>query len=59
MTLLADTCPPPNRPQLVTIGPTTSAAAREAGWSPAAVAERPTSQHVASAITGLLAKQSR
>jgi uroporphyrinogen-III synthase len=59
MTLLADTCPPANRPQLVTIGPTTSTAARESGWPPSAVAERPTSQHVASAITGLLTKQSR
>jgi uroporphyrinogen-III synthase len=59
MTLLADSCPSPDRPQLVAIGPTTAASAGESGWAPAAVADQPTSQHVASAITGLLAKQSR
>lgn len=59
MTLLADSCPARDRPQLVAIGPTTAASAAESGWAPAAVADQPTSQHVASAITGLLARQSR
>jgi uroporphyrinogen-III synthase len=59
MTLLAGSCSPPDRPQLVAIGPTTSAAASESGWPPAAVADQPTSEQVASAITGLLARQSR
>jgi uroporphyrinogen-III synthase len=59
MTLLAESCPPPDRPQLVCIGPTTSALASESGWPPAAVADQPTSRQVASAITGLLAKQNR
>ena len=59
MTLLAGSCPLGDRPQLVAIGPTTSASANESGWPPAAVADQPTSQQVASAITGLLARQSR
>jgi uroporphyrinogen-III synthase len=59
MTLLAGSCPPPDRPQLVAIGPTTSASASESGWPPAAVADQPISQQVASAITGLLARQRR
>jgi uroporphyrinogen-III synthase len=59
MALLAESCVPAIRPQLVAIGSTTAASARASGWAPAAVADRPTSQHVASAIAGLLTKQSR
>lgn len=59
MMLLAGSCPATDRPQLVAVGPTTSASASESGWPPAAVADQPTSQHVASAITGLLARQNR
>ncbi len=55
MNLLADSCPPGRRPLLIAIGPTTSAAARSAGWPPDAVAEEPSSVGLAGAIAGLLA----
>jgi uroporphyrinogen-III synthase len=53
--LLAAVCPPAARPQLLAIGPTTAASARAVGWAPAAVASEPSTQALASAITGLLA----
>jgi uroporphyrinogen-III synthase len=52
--LLAESCPPPVRPRLVAIGPMTAASARAAGWLPAAVASTPSTQALATAITGLL-----
>jgi uroporphyrinogen-III synthase len=55
--LLADACPPPVRPSLVAIGPTTAASARSAGWPPAAVASEPSTQALAAAITGLLIRR--
>ena len=39
--LLARASAPTPRPSLLAVGPTTAAAARAAGWSPAAVAEHP------------------
>jgi uroporphyrinogen-III synthase len=53
--LLVDSCPPTRRPTLIAIGPTTAAAARVAGWPPAAVATTPSTQSLAAAITGQLA----
>jgi uroporphyrinogen-III synthase len=55
--LLARACPAGERPDLVAVGPTTAAAARAAGWSPAAVADLPTATGVLEAITGLLARR--
>jgi uroporphyrinogen-III synthase len=55
--LLARACPAGDRPDLVAVGPTTAAAAREAGWTPAAVADQPTASRVLEAITGLLARR--
>ncbi|HKU61678.1 MAG TPA: uroporphyrinogen-III synthase, partial [Gemmatimonadales bacterium] len=40
--LLARACPPGLRPALVAVGPTTAASARASGWTPDAVAPRPT-----------------
>lgn len=54
--LLARACPRPARPELLAVGPTTAASARAAGWSPAAVADEPSAQALASAIRGLLRK---
>jgi uroporphyrinogen-III synthase len=54
--LLVDACPPPARPRLVAIGPTTAASAQAAGWAPDAVASEPSTPALASAITGLLAR---
>jgi uroporphyrinogen-III synthase len=55
--LLARACPPPTRPRLLAVGPTTATAARAAGWSPAAVAEEPTARAVATTIVGLLPRR--
>jgi uroporphyrinogen-III synthase len=54
MGLLAQACPPVVRPALLAVGPTTASAAGNAGWTPAAVAEAPTSEGVLGAIAGLL-----
>jgi uroporphyrinogen III methyltransferase / synthase len=54
MGLLARACRPGDRPRLFTIGPTTAAAARNAGWIPSAVADEPTLRGVLGAIDGLL-----
>jgi uroporphyrinogen-III synthase len=53
--LLARACPPPARPGLLAVGPTTAAAARAAGWPPSAVAAEPTARAVQAAVMGLLA----
>ncbi len=53
--LLARACPPVGRPALLAVGPTTAAAARDAGWPPAGVAERPTAEAVTAAVRLLLA----
>ncbi|HEX5576637.1 MAG TPA: uroporphyrinogen-III synthase [Gemmatimonadales bacterium] len=55
--LLARVCPPGERPDLVAVGPTTAARARDAGWLPAAVADQPTADGVLEAITDLLARR--
>jgi uroporphyrinogen-III synthase len=51
--LVARVVPRDERPALVAIGPTTAAAARTAGWAPAAVANRPTVSSVAARIRPL------
>jgi uroporphyrinogen-III synthase len=51
--LMARVVPRDERPALVAIGPTTAAAARVAGWAPAAVANRPTVTAVATRIKSL------
>jgi uroporphyrinogen-III synthase len=56
--LLVRACPPHARPDLVAVGPTTAAAARASGWSPAAVADRPSVEALAVAVRGLLATRS-
>jgi uroporphyrinogen-III synthase len=55
--LLARACSAAERPDLVAVGPTTAAAARDAGWTPAAVADQPTASGVLAAITRLLARR--
>ena len=52
--LLVEACPASDRPALVAIGPTTAAAARSAGWPPAAVPAAPSTPALVSAIAGLL-----
>lgn len=52
--LLARTCPAGRRPDLVTIGPVTAAAARDNGWDPAAIASSPTVEAVAAGVRALL-----
>jgi uroporphyrinogen-III synthase len=52
--LLVESSSPGGRPALLAIGPTTAAAARAAGWEPAAVPPAPSTPALASAITGLL-----
>jgi len=52
--LLVEACPASTRPALVAIGPTTAAAARSAGWQPAAVPPAPSTPALVSAIAGLL-----
>jgi uroporphyrinogen-III synthase len=53
--LLARACPPDGRPSLLAVGPTTAAAARAAGWPPAAVASRPSADALVTGIRSLLA----
>jgi uroporphyrinogen-III synthase len=55
--LLARACPRATRPELLAVGPTTAASARAAGWSPAAVANEPTTRALSSAIRDLLANR--
>jgi uroporphyrinogen-III synthase len=55
--LLARACPRATRPELLAVGPTTAASARAAGWSPAAVADEPTTRALSFAIRGLLANR--
>jgi uroporphyrinogen-III synthase len=45
------------RPELIAVGPTTAAAARNAGWPPVAIASEPDSTALAASITGLLANR--
>ncbi len=52
--LLVEACPASTRPALVAIGPSTAAAARSAGWQPAAVPTAPSTPALVSAIAGLL-----
>ena len=52
--LLVEACPASTRPALIAIGPTTAAAARSAGWQPAAVPTAPSTPALVSAIAGLL-----
>ena len=52
--LLAESCPPPSRPALIAIGPTTAAAARAAGWDPIAVPTAPSTTALAISISALL-----
>ena len=56
--LLANACASGSRPDLVAVGPTTSAAAHSAGWKPAVVAALPTVDAVAVAIRMVLAGRS-
>jgi uroporphyrinogen-III synthase len=56
--LLVRACPPDSRPHLLAVGPTTAATARAAGWSPVAVAAKPTTDSVATAVQSVLAKRS-
>ena len=56
--LLVHACPPGSRPDLLAVGPTTAAAARESGWAPAAVAASPTAAAVAAALRDLIARRS-
>lgn len=53
--LLARACPPGVRPALLAVGPTTAAAARAAGWPPAAVAAHPTADALSAAVRALVA----
>jgi uroporphyrinogen-III synthase len=55
--LLTRACSPEVRPELIVVGPTTAAAAHQAGWAPTAMASEPSAGAVASAITGLLAQR--
>lgn len=52
--LLARACPDGLRPPLLAIGPTTAHAATEAGWAPAAIADRPDVDALAAGIRTLL-----
>jgi uroporphyrinogen-III synthase len=45
------------RPNLITVGPTTAAAARDGGWIPAAVADEPSVAGLVEAIGGLVARR--
>jgi uroporphyrinogen-III synthase len=53
--LLARACPPGVRPALLAVGPTTAAAARASGWTPAGIAQRPSTDALAAAVRSLLA----
>jgi uroporphyrinogen-III synthase len=52
--LLGRACPPHARPLILAVGPTTAAAARAAGWPPAAVAPQPTAESLADTVRTLL-----
>ena len=56
--LLARASAPTPRPPLLAVGPTTAAAARAAGWSPAAVAEHPDVVALVAEVRSLLAEPS-
>jgi uroporphyrinogen-III synthase len=56
--LLARTCPPDARPDLLAVGPTTAAAARASGWPPTAVASNPSVEALAAAVRNVLAQRS-
>ena len=48
-----------SRPFLVAVGPSTAAAARAAGWIPAAMAAEPTAAALAEAVAGLLTTETK
>ncbi len=52
--LLARACPPGVRPALVAVGPTTAASARASGWTPDAVAPRPTVEALVGTVRSLI-----
>jgi uroporphyrinogen III methyltransferase / synthase len=56
--LLIDACPPGSRPDMIAVGPTTAAAARDRGWEPSAVAAHPDRDAVAAAVGEVLARRS-
>jgi uroporphyrinogen-III synthase len=56
--LLVRACPPDARPDLLAVGPTTAASARASGWSPSAVASKPSVEALAAAVRHLLASRS-
>ena len=55
--LLVRVCPSGGRPDLLAVGPTTAAAARASGWSPAATASSPSAEALAVAVRNLLARR--
>ena len=57
--LLVRACPPDARPDLLAVGPTTAASARASGWSPAAVAVKPSVEALAAAVRNVLARRTR
>ena len=56
--LLVRACPPNARPDLLAVGPTTAASARASGWSPVAVAAKPSVEALAAAVRNVLARRS-
>lgn len=55
--LLARSCPPGLRPELLAVGPTTAERARSAGWVPAAIAERPDADALTAGVRALLSSR--
>ena len=55
--LLVRACPPDARPDLLAVGPTTAASARASGWSPAAVASKPSAEALTAAVRNVLARR--